>query len=150
MFPRQWRASSLSSLVLLPLSLLHHARGQQTPNNLRFSTQPNWKSSKIHLPNPSQALCCKIWQKVEGFSHVSVELGCDSSHQMWAEAWSSNLASSCFESSTKWSKFVAPSTHHEFKSMSELLGEFRVRNVLFRHGVWPVRARVGGLELLES
>jgi len=75
-------AFSLSSLVLLPLSLLHHARGPETPNNLRFLTQPDLKSSKIHLPNPSRALCCIIWQKVKGFSHVSVELGCDSSHQM--------------------------------------------------------------------
>ena len=89
-----WTPTVLSlSALLFALRLLllssHHECGQQTPNNLRFSTQPDSKSSKIHLPNPSRALCCIIWQKVEGFSHVSVELGCDSSHQMWAKAWSS-------------------------------------------------------------
>jgi len=107
-------------------------------------------------PLLNKPLATKSWQKLEEFATFSVQLGYDSSprrepkfsHAIWFLVALNPLQIA--------SKFVAPSTHNESKSVSKLLGEFKVRNAQFRRGMGPVHllmsksCGIGVVRALES
>ena len=69
-----------------------------------------------------------------------VGLGDDLGNEMRTQAWPCDLAIDYFKSSTNWEQFVAPSTHHKFKLVSEHLDEIRFELRGFRRGIGSVRA----------